>query len=117
MNTLLTTVLDRSPGWDAVRARGEVDLGTVPVLRDALLSALDVDPSPGLLVVDLTGVSFMGSVGLTVLVEAGERATSLERDLIVVATPGGVVRRAIEITGLDQALAIADDVDQATAGR
>ncbi|WP_376741652.1 STAS domain-containing protein [Amycolatopsis balhimycina] len=56
---------------------------------------------PSLLVIDFTAVDFLASVGLTVLVKArrdADRGTALR----VVAT--GTPRRAISITGLDDAL-------------
>ena len=48
--------------------RGEVDLATAPALEDALADA--IRESDGALVVDLSGVEFLDSSGLKVLLRA-----------------------------------------------
>ena len=80
---------------------GEVDVSTAGLLRAAVGSA--VAAAPRCLVVDLDGVSFCGSTGLLVLVEAQGRA---EAAGIAFATVGGcsIVRRVLEITALGPAL-------------
>jgi anti-sigma B factor antagonist len=102
---LAITVEDRD-GRRIVAVHGEVDLATADQLRGAL-----ADPgAAGELVADLAGVDFMDSAGLGVLAraavdlrEAGVR--------LVVARLTSRVRRVIEISGLDQALTVVDDVD------
>lgn len=56
----------RSPTIRVVRVGGELDLATVPRLRAA---ALDETGPLVRLVVDLSGVTFLGSVALGVLLE------------------------------------------------
>ncbi|MEV6071044.1 STAS domain-containing protein [Nocardia sp. NPDC052001] len=88
-------------------ASGEIDVVSAPKLSAALAEAA-ASESP-VLVVDLARVRFIGSVGLSVLLEARESASN--RTMKVVASPQ--VRRPIEITGLDIALDVYDSLDQA----
>lgn len=85
---------------------GEVDAASAPQLRTAIDNALS--DQPPVLVVDLSGVRFFGSAGLSVLL-AGMKATG--GGLRVVASPQ--VRRPIEVTGLGSVLHVFDDLAQA----
>jgi anti-anti-sigma factor len=96
-----------------VRLCGELDLHSVPVMRKALLE-LEAD-APDRLVVDLSGVDFIDSTSLGVLVEAKRQADSRGR-ILVLAGPGSHVRRALSVSGLDRHLSIAGSVEEALAG-
>ncbi|MEU7143445.1 STAS domain-containing protein [Nocardia sp. NPDC046473] len=74
---------------------GEVDAASAPELQSGIEDALG--HAPALLVVDLSGVRFFGSAGLSVLLFAVEAAA--KGGLRVVAS--SQVRRPIEVTGLD----------------
>jgi anti-sigma B factor antagonist len=93
-----------------VEATGEVDLVTAPALRTALADALDEAPG-GLCVVDLTGVTFLDSAGLTTLIEVNQRARSLR----VVVGSNRTVIRPIQLTGLDGVLALCATLEEALA--
>lgn len=54
-----------------VGVSGGIDVHTAAFLREELATVLDADPD---LVVDLTGVTFMDSTGLGVLVSASKKA-------------------------------------------
>jgi anti-anti-sigma factor len=89
-----------------VQPRGELDLVTVEMLRAALHGIR----SPERLVVDLRGLSFMGSTGLQLLVALYQRAQrdGLQMTLVPPAAP---VDRAIQLCGLDQELPFVAVVD------
>ena len=89
-----------------VRVSGEIDILSAPALRDALLPALESAPS---VVVDLSEVSFLGSSGLAVLVEAREQAQRDGHELRLVR-PSRIVTRALEATGLLGLFEITDDL-------
>jgi anti-anti-sigma factor len=91
--------------WVLVRVEGEVDSLTAGTLCASLADAeLNVSP-PAPVVVDLTGVSFLGAAGLSVLVDHHERCVALGTALLIV--PGSKpVRRVIAVTGLDTRLAL-----------
>lgn len=85
-----------------VEVTGELDMLTAPRLLDTLHAALR-EPCP-VLVVDLTGVAFMGSAGLAVLAETHEHATP--RTTLRIVAPGRATRRPLQITGMDTLLQI-----------
>ncbi len=100
--TLSTSTED---GVVTVKVVGEVDTFTAPVLRSTLDSQLE--QSPRELVIDLSGVQFLGSAGLAVLVETQKSARSREVDLRLVATTRAVTR-PLEVTGLIDLFTIVD---------
>jgi anti-sigma B factor antagonist len=107
---LLTVHIDTRGSAMVVSVRGELDLATVPVLRDRLESLGEV--SSALLVVDLSEVTFIGSAGLALLVDLQNRCTERGVPLAIVAT-GSVVPRAIQVTALDQILSVHTTLDEA----
>ena len=97
-----------------VTVGGEVDLDTASQLGDHALDAVrDVSPH---VVLDLTGVTFMDSTGLKVLLSVQRRA-ELAGGSFGVAGPSRSVRKILALTGLDQTFAIYDTVDQASTSR
>jgi anti-anti-sigma factor len=82
-----------------LRLDGEFDMGTAPLVEDALSPALD--PRCARLVVNLADVSFMDSSGLRVLVVA--RNALDERAEMVIADINDRLRRLFEISGLTSA--------------
>ena len=91
------------------RASGEIDILSAPTLRTALLPALQSDE---LVVLDLSEVSFLGSSGLAVLVEARDHAQRNGHRLRLVCS-SRIVLRALEATGLRELFDIADDLPAA----
>jgi anti-sigma B factor antagonist len=88
---------------------GEVDMLTAPALRQV------VDEQIGdcrVLVIDLSGVSFLGSAGLAVLVETSHEAKRREV-LLRLVTSSHTVRRPLEITGLTDMLTTFPTLDEA----
>jgi anti-anti-sigma factor len=95
-------------GCDArvVTVTGEVDQLTAPELATCLTAQLAVAQ---LVVVNLDGVRFLSSAGLSVLFEANELATQEDRDLRVVCQ-SRTANLALEVTGLGEHLTFADNV-------
>ena len=110
---LLRVTPHHSGGAVMLAAAGEVDLLSAPVLSEAITTALA--GAPALLVVDLTEVSFLASIGITVLLEARRTAGEGTR-VRVVAPEHGVVNRTLQLTGLHEALAVTTTRDDALAG-
>ena len=81
----------------AVRAVGEIDSTTAPLLNQHLGGLLDTDVRE--LTVDLGGVTFLDSAGLCVLATAHRRAARQEVHMRVLASSRAVVR-PLQITGL-----------------
>ena len=82
-----------------LHVRGDIDAST----SAALTAAVDdlASASDGPLVIDLSKVTFMDSSGLSVLINAHQRGFT-----IVVRQPSEVVRRVVELTGLEAVLVI-----------
>lgn len=91
-----------------VRARGEVDMLTAPELSRQLDLAEAVVVPPAPVVLDLRGVTFLASAGLSVLVAHHERCAELGSPLEIVAT-GRAVTQSLHVTGLYDYLTITPD--------
>jgi anti-sigma B factor antagonist len=81
------------------------------VVRETLLQACS--ESPERLVVDLSGVRFMDSTALGVLIEARTRMAN--RRAFLLAAPGLETRRALEISGLDRHFSVHESLEDALA--
>ena len=92
---------------------GEVDVATVPRLREQL-HGLVASGTPRI-VVDLDAVDFLDSTGLGVLVGALKRVRSNDGELSLVCTQPRI-RKVFEVTGLTKVFELYDTVDDAAAG-
>jgi anti-anti-sigma factor len=99
------TVAENADGV-TVTFKGELDLSGVDVARNALERAGE---SEGMIVLDLSGLSFIDSTGLEVILRAARRAEESGRRLVV-KRPAPYVRRLFELTAIDQSLDIVDGV-------
>ena len=88
---------------------GEIDTLTAPLLRTELDARL---PEAPLVVLDLTGVTFLGSAGLAVLVAAKDGVERRGQTLRLVCG-SRIVTRALEATGLLALFDVADGVPDA----
>jgi anti-anti-sigma factor len=100
------------PARDAVivHLTGEIDLGTRSALADAISHATTTPAA--LIVIDLTNITFIGSTGLQLLIEAHQDAARADRQLRI-AHGGGAARRAFEVAGIQQLLAIYETLEHA----
>jgi anti-sigma B factor antagonist len=92
-----------------VELAGELDLYNAEELRSALHEA--TARTPARLVIDLSGVEFIDSTALGVLVEARRRLAN--RRAFLLAGPGRDVRRTLEVSGLDRHFGVFESVDAA----
>jgi anti-sigma B factor antagonist len=89
---------------------GALDLVTQATFTETVQESFERDtPS---VVIDLSGVTFLASPGLAVLVEAQEIAMRTNKNLHV-AVGNETVRRSVELTGLAQILSLVPDVQAA----
>ena len=94
-------------GGCTVTVAGEVDTLGAPVLGGCLDQLL-ARPDVRTVELDLSGVTFLGSAGLTVLVRAHRTAEGTGRVLRVRCGTGRAVLRPLQITGLVDVLTLAD---------
>ena len=91
------------PAYTIARLEGELDIATIPELRERLLGVLS--SGVRLLIIDLSGVTFCDVAGLAVLIGTQRRATA--RGIVVrLAAPRPQVVKLLRITGLDHRLTI-----------
>jgi anti-anti-sigma factor len=100
----------RLAGATVVTASGEVDLATVRRLRWSLDS---VAPGWGPLILDLSEVTFFGSVGVSLLLETAQRARACRMDLRLVGADH--VLRVLEMIGVRDEFAVHDSLSAALA--
>jgi anti-sigma B factor antagonist len=95
-----------------VSLAGELDIGT----SDRFEQELDMllDDGARQLVVDLLGITFLGSVGLGLLTQAAKRTRELGGECIVVSDDPRILR-VFEITGLDRVFRIERSLMEAVA--
>jgi anti-sigma B factor antagonist len=106
---LTVGVEKRESGAIVLRVSGEIDLVTAPQLEESVTQALAQRPK--VLVVDLTGVGFLASAGMSVLVAAHNMAGETT-DMRLVAS-GSATLRPMELTGLAKALQIHPTLNEA----
>jgi anti-sigma B factor antagonist len=94
-----------------VSVAGEVDIATAPTWRSAWAPVL-ADPKLRLLVCDLSGLSFLGAAGVSVLLDTHAMLAARGAELHVVAETR-VVLRPLAVTGLLNLLPVSPDVQSA----
>ena len=96
--------VQRNDELATIMVSGELDLATVPLLSAAATEHDDA----GLLVLDLTAVTFIDSTGVRVLIEA-DHSCAGSGSRLVVLTGDGAVRRVLDLCKLDDRLALVTD--------
>jgi anti-sigma B factor antagonist len=91
---------------------GELDMVTAPGFAEQVqyhVTERDQDGRSMSVVLDLSGVTFLGSAGLAVLAQARNLALARAVNVQVVAASRTVLR-PMEVTGLDKVLTVVPDV-------
>jgi anti-anti-sigma factor len=92
------------PEGTRARFSGEIDMSAIDELWGRLRPV--VERSPAIVVADLTGVTFLDSSGLRLMLKL--QAQLAEQDCRLVVVPGGDrVARVFQLTGAEQELDIA----------
>ncbi|PRX50938.1 anti-anti-sigma factor [Prauserella shujinwangii] len=112
MSEVCRVTTDQVGSVVVARLAGEIDVRNAVSVEARLVRV--VDEAAGAVVLDLRGVTFLASSGLSMLVRVHERCR--ERDLpwhLVAATRE--VLRPLEVTGLRAELPVVDSVEAALA--
>ena len=96
--------------WVVLAMTGELDLGTSPMLRQAVVAA--VADGHNNLVIDLSGVDFIDSAGPGSVIGALRRVRSHDGHLLLVCSDQRVLR-VFEMCDLDRVFTFHVDVDSA----
>lgn len=86
-----------------VHATGEIDVLTAPILLEHLERICPGARPPQVVVADLTAVRFLGSAGMSVLLEVDKLCRAQRTPLRVVA-PSPETIRPLRVTGIDRVL-------------
>ncbi|MDR6980510.1 anti-anti-sigma factor [Streptomyces sp. 3330] len=110
MSTLKITTRDTSTG-PVLEIVGDLDYAHAGELRD-LLGTLTLQPGQRL-VLDLAGMEFCDSSGITALIAAQHHAQAADADIALAAVPANTLR-ILRIVGLDQIFPLHPDAEAAT---
>jgi anti-sigma B factor antagonist len=105
----ITTAVAHREGIAVVSVGGEIDLSTAPAFEAAIATALEEHPL--VLVIELSQVTFMASVGLRILAATQENAGKSAQVAVVANNPA--VSRPIQLTGLDKIFSLYPTLDAA----
>jgi anti-sigma B factor antagonist len=100
--------VDQRERLRVVEVEGEVDVLTAPQLG----AAVDDEDNFDQLIIDLSKVPFMSSVGLGLVSRLHRHLSRQGAGLALVGVQDDVMR-LLEVTGLLEAVLVADDVDEA----
>ncbi|MFF4585551.1 STAS domain-containing protein [Streptomyces sp. NPDC001388] len=110
MSPLRITTRDAATG-PVLEITGALDHATAPQLRE-LITTLTLGPGQRL-VLDLAGMEFCDSSGITALIAARHHAHAAQADIALAAVPANTLR-ILRIVGLDQIFPLLPDGGSAT---
>ncbi len=102
---VVTFDVERGPNWALARFSGDIDIEWVETEQESIKEFFE--HCPALVIVDLEAVTFMDSTGIGWLTRCITTCQAVNGRVIVVS-PSDVVRRTIEIAGLNGHLTVAD---------
>jgi anti-sigma B factor antagonist len=102
------------PHTAGVAVRGELELATAPELTAVLDDAIRDTTGP--FVIDLSEVGFLDSTGIACLMRARALLGRDDRELGLICSPGSA-RRALELTGVDELVALYATRDELVSER
>jgi anti-anti-sigma factor len=106
--------LHAHPDGVVVSVHGEIDMVAEQPLRSGLFEALSGDGVEWVLV-DMTDVAFLGSSGAAALAQSFGHGRDQGIYLALVAPPGSIARRSLELMGITSMLASFPDLEAALA--
>ncbi|MFF8019443.1 anti-sigma factor antagonist [Streptomyces sp. NPDC007929] len=110
MNHLTVTQRDTATG-PVLHVAGDLDYDQAPELRDRL-DRLALAPGQRL-VLELSGLAFCDSSGITALLAARQHALAAEADVVLAAVPANLLR-VLTLVGLDRVFTLRPDVGAAS---
>jgi len=103
------SVLEIQPGCLVLKAKGEIDLESVGRFEDCAEKVMK--SAPKALLVDLSGVSYMGSCGIRVLLLLNTFMARSGNKLVIVGASGGVLA-TLELVGFPEMLHMAQNIEE-----
>lgn len=114
----LTTRVETLDDTPVVHVAGEIDISTVGDLEATIKRSETQATQEGqgnpVIVIDLRGVTFLGAEGLRSLVASQNRIAAAGGTMrVVVPGEGGVIRRLLELSGVESLLELFESVEDA----
>lgn len=113
MTDLVGLDIERRGDMVLARLTGELDISEASQVGERIASS--VDPSARGVVVDLSGLSFMDSSGVSMLFALARRVGSRRQALRIVARPDGPVGRVLDMVGFGRAASVHEELEAALA--
>jgi len=113
LTTSVATVESGSEPYTLVELVGEADVTNSDSLREVLDA--EVAKQPRTLIIDLSGLRFMDSSALHVILRAN-RAMDREGGVVALASPRDPVAKMLRLTAADQLIPVFPSVSEAIAG-
>jgi stage II sporulation protein AA (anti-sigma F factor antagonist) len=104
---------DSGDGIAIARITGDLDLSNLSAVHGALVDAMPNDARA--LVLDLAAVNFLDSSGVEMLFRLRRSLGVRQQRFAVAIPPGAPIRRALELSGASEDLALHGSVDEAIA--
>jgi anti-anti-sigma factor len=113
LTTSVATVESGSEPYTLVELVGEADVTNSDSLREVLDA--EVAKQPRTLIIDLSGLRFMDSSALHVILRAN-RAMDRDGGVVALASPRDPVAKMLRLTAADQLIPVFPSVSEAIAG-
>ena len=113
LTTSVATVESGSEPYTLVELTGEADVTNSDALREVLEA--EVAKQPRMLIIDLSGLRFMDSSALHVILRAN-RTMDRQGGVLALASPREPVAKMLRLTAADQLIPVYASVSEATAG-
>jgi len=113
LTTSVATVESEGDPYTIVEVTGEADVTNCDSLREVLEA--EVAKQPRTLIIDLSGLRFMDSSALHVILRAN-RAMDRQGSVLALASPREPVAKMLRLTAADQLIPVYASVREATAG-
>jgi len=105
--------IDVRDGVVIATVAGEIDMSNADELRTALESHITNDALG--LVIDLSGVRYVDSVGIQLLYELRQRLSTRGQKLALAVPPGSAAEKTLRLVNAVEYLGMVDDPDKAAA--
>ena len=113
LTTSVATVESDSEPYTLVELTGEADVTNSDALREVLEA--EVAKQPRSMIIDLSGLRFMDSSALHVILRAN-RVMDRQGGVLALASPREPVAKMLRLTAADQLIPVYPSVREATAG-
>lgn len=110
MSELATVTATDLEDGQLLQVSGEIDLANVDVVQAAISGS--VRSGTSLVVLDLSGTTYLDSTGLAMIFRFAERLGYRRQEFCLVVPPDSPIRRVLQLTSLDQVVRVENTIPQ-----